>query len=99
MLARLYSSERAHVAWLGAFILVPLAVWATSAYRVSGKSLSNWVAEPFGVVTLSALTFVVWLYSARRRRAAVSVRSGIILVAVLSVLAFAVCLAVPGLPE
>jgi hypothetical protein len=99
MLAGIYSSGRAAVGWLGAFVLVPLTVWAISAYHVSGKSLSNWVVEPFGIVTLSVLALVAWFFSARRRRGTGSARVGIVLVAALSLVAFAVCLAVPSLPE
>ena len=99
MLPGISSSERATAAWLGAFVLVPLAVWAASALRVAGKSMSNWTLEPFGIVTVSMLALAGWLFSARRRQGTGVAQVGIVLVAALSVLAFAVCLAVPGLPE
>ena len=99
MLPGIHNSKRATAGWFGAFVLLPLAVWAISAYQVDRKSLSNWVLEPFGIVTLSVLALVAWLFAAGRSHGTGSARVGVVLVVALSVLAFAVCLAVPGLPE
>ena len=84
--------------WLTAFVMLPLGVWfvAGQIHGFAGKSLSNLSLEPLAVIVASCLVFFAWTLLAR---GGLKPLAGVILLALLSVGAFAIQHFVPGLRE
>jgi hypothetical protein len=86
------------LAWLGAFLVLPEAVWLMASRRngFHGKKVSNLSLEPLSVALLSLTVFVVWLAVARR---GLRPAAGLVLLALLAAAALAIQRLVPGLSE
>lgn len=84
--------------WFAAFVILPLGVWLAAARGggFEGKSLSNLSLEPLLVAVVSCVVFLVWVLLAQ---GSPRPRSGVLLLILLSVAAFAVQHFVPGLRE